>query len=410
MGRWGRLSALLILLNACSAAETGEPEHDYIPVPGCEKFDYAPCDTLELECQTSRLALAACLRGSEAGELPPVMLVTETEYAENLSAEIAAKTPRPNPDHWERAFSMLGLVEKGAFQPSAVVMDQVKQIWGFYDFNRQSITLIDHGSPAADARSNVVLLHELMHALQDREEKLASYTDERIFSYESYWAISSVYEGEARLHEDRYAASLSGLDPARVDWQDLFARRIAKVDGSVVQQPSPLLASIAFSYAYGERLASFAWQSGGHDAVRALFDHPPESTWVLMASTEDRRDAPVVVEPVSPTPPEGWLLEDYEMLGAWGLMLGLSSDIAQPLHDEALGWRGDKVSVYSGASTPAETAVVWQIEMDSEAAATAVARRLANSARSFRVERNGARVIAAVATAPVSLDWAFVAP
>jgi len=403
-------SGLLFWLTACSAAEAEDPERTYIPVPRCEAFEYAPCDTLQTECQRARLALAACLRGSEPGELPPVMLVTEVEYAAALQAQIAAETPRPNPDHWERALSLLGLVETGAFQPSSVIMDQVKQIAGFYDFELQAITLIDHGSPATDARSNMVLLHELVHALQDREENLASYSEAHIVSYDSYWAVASVSEGEAELHAHRYAASLSGLDPARIDWRDRFERRIAKGDTWTLQQPSPLLATrSAFPYHYGERLADFAWQAGGHEAVRALFADPPESTWVLMASTDERREPPTVVEPTPPAPPEGWMLDDYEVLGAWGVILALRES-AEPFRGAALGWRGDSLAVYSGGSTTSETALVWQIEFTDDASATAIAGRLAVSVRGLRVERNAARVTIAGATAPVSLDWAFVEP
>jgi hypothetical protein len=68
----GALLCVAGLASACGseplAAPTPTP-HSY-PIPGCERLDVAPCNTLDQECVASRLELAACLRGTEAGEPP----------------------------------------------------------------------------------------------------------------------------------------------------------------------------------------------------------------------------------------------------------------------------------------------------------------------------------------------------
>jgi hypothetical protein len=379
-------------------------------VRGCEHLDYAPCDTLQTSCQTLRLELAACLRGSEPGELPPVMLISEAEYADLLT-DWTSQNPRPNPDHAERTFSLLGLVAPGAFQPAPLVMTEVKRIWGFYDDKARNITLIDHGSPAADARSNVVLLHELVHALQDRDVPLASYIDPKD-SADRVTALRSVIEGEARFHEDRYAAALSGLDPAAVDWLDLSQRRIKHTEDWALGQSSPWLAlRDLFPYDYGERFAHFAWQSGGHEAVLELFANPPASSWALMASTDEPREPPPGSELPGPTPPEGFTHLYQDELGALGLLVALAhGESAEQFRSAALAWRADGLATYSGPETPAGTAVVWQIELADEATATDVASRLREVVSGSWVERQGTRVIVALATASISLEWAFSTP
>jgi hypothetical protein len=340
------------------------------------------------------------------------MLISEAEYAESLT-DWTTENPRPNPDHFERALSKLGLVAPGAFLPATSVMTQVKQTWAFYDDDARSITLIDHGSPAADARSNAVLVHELVHALQDRDVPLASYVDARKDTADKVTALRSVVEGEARLHEDRYAASLSGLDPAAVDWPDLSRKRIANTEEWALEQPSPLLAlQRLFPYDYGERFANFAWQSGGHEAVLELFASPPLSSWVLMASSEQPHEPLPGSDLLGPAPPEGWTHLYQDTLGALGLLVALagSEKSAEPFRALALSWRGDGLSVYSGPETPAGTALVWQIELADEASATAVASRLRALVSNSRVEGQGARVVVALATSSISLDWAFASP
>jgi hypothetical protein len=59
---------------------------------------------------------------------------------------------------------------------------------------------------------------------------------------------------------------------------------------------------------------------------------------------------------------------------------------------------------------PAGTAVVWQIELADEVTATAVADRLRAVVTASRVQAQGTRVIVALATASISLEWAFSTP
>jgi hypothetical protein len=400
------LGALSLALAGCGAEDSRDGSRSYPPVPGCEHIDHAPCDTMETSCQTLRLELAACLRGSEPGELPPVTRWTEQQYTDYLRAALA-ENPRPAPDHSERALSILGLVKPGGFAPDPMVMDRVAWIWGFYSSETRDITLIDHGQPAADARWNALLTHELVHALQDRDVDLQAYHREHGVSYDAMLAERAITEGEARLHETRYTASLHGVDPAKVDWREQFEDQIASGERWVSEQPSPLLASLSvFPYDYGQRFVDFAWRSGGHDAVLALMSAPPSSTQVLMASSDGPSEPPVPVELSPPTPPEGWSPPGNDVLGALGLFLTLTRVAsAEAVRPAALAWRSDLFSVYAGPSQPSETALVWQLELADETSAGTVAANLETLVGSTYVKRQGTRV---VITSVNSVAWAFV--
>ena len=73
-------------------ASLGKPPR--YPVPGCESVDHAPCDVRTTSCQTRLLALAACLRGEEPGELPPISHMSEAQYAAYLN-DLMAETDHP---------------------------------------------------------------------------------------------------------------------------------------------------------------------------------------------------------------------------------------------------------------------------------------------------------------------------
>src|SRR5688572_23427436 len=92
---------LLAALAAGCGDEGGGPPAPGVklhPVPGCETIDPAPCDVFDAACQTRLLALAACMRGSAPGALPPVSRMTEAEFVQLLTAELLAEQPAPNLD------------------------------------------------------------------------------------------------------------------------------------------------------------------------------------------------------------------------------------------------------------------------------------------------------------------------
>src|SRR5690606_15524295 len=126
MPRRTTLALALAAVPALAACSGGDADADaplgpvrYHPVPGCEALDHTPCDIREATCQQRMLEIAACVRGSEAGRLPPVALMSKTAYAAYLEEQLAAEEPRPDPDHLERGLALLQLAAPGALSPSA---------------------------------------------------------------------------------------------------------------------------------------------------------------------------------------------------------------------------------------------------------------------------------------------------
>src|SRR4051812_43226673 len=64
-----------------SGADDAKP----VPVPGCEAIDHAPCDVRAMSCQVRLGALAACLRGDQATDLPAAQVISEADFAAMLA-------------------------------------------------------------------------------------------------------------------------------------------------------------------------------------------------------------------------------------------------------------------------------------------------------------------------------------
>jgi hypothetical protein len=407
-----------IVLSVALAGCGGDPEvsddslgdSPQFRVAGCEAVDHSACDVRGEACQTRLLALAACLRGDEPGALPPITLMTEQEYADYLN-DLIALDPPPDPNHYEAALTMLGLVEPGAFSPGTVVAESVARVWGVYRADKKDILLIDHGADSDAESASNVLVHEFVHVLQDRDVDLAAFQEEHVTSYDSSLATRAVVEGEARLHQTRHWASLLGLNPAEIDWRQRFQGSLELGEAWVLEQPSPYSATRAeFPYAWGARYMHFAWEQGGLMGVLERFASPPKTSRALMASADGiaQPDATPIVF-TAPTAPAPWTPAAENVLGAWSVFLAFAT-VQEPESARALAlaWRGDGLFVYADPTSAApRTAVVWRMDFADDTSASLAAQVAAGMAPPLEVWREGTRVTLARSDSDLPLDWAF---
>jgi hypothetical protein len=406
-----RLRCALQLLLVTTVAVAGcESYPEVISSPeSCTSGEFEPCNVLTRRCQRRLMRCAAELRGCEPAQLPPVQQMSPQDYVDSLNLERAADPP-VDWTHWENALVMLGLVEPGALASEQLVPADVEHLLAVYRSEEDDIILIDRGLPADDARANQLLVHELIHGLQDLDYDLPSFFDAHANSYDSYLAADCVVEGEATYHGYRAAAALLGLDLDSLDWD----RRVASdLEGNVqwaLEQPSPYLASYwSVPYAFGERLVHTAWTAGGYSEVTRLFAAPPHAMQPLLADALAAAPFPEQqVEPAEPEAPAELILDTRETLGAWGLLLMLTAAGLPYQHGLILApaWRGDRIWVYEADTA---TVAVVKLELADEVAAERVEEWLAAGLMASQavVVREGSRVLAAVANDPSLIgDWA----
>ncbi|HEY3497572.1 MAG TPA: hypothetical protein VGK73_22900, partial [Polyangiaceae bacterium] len=342
--------AALFVLLACSCGEVSDESElgaaPFFPVPECAHLEQRACDIRAVACQTQILALAACLRGEEPGELPSVELMTPAEvrtYYESAAEE----DDGPDPTHYEHALSSLGLVAPGAFSDESRITDQVDFLGGFYEFTTKRLVIVDRDEAGLEPLpGSAILLHEFVHYLQDRELDLAAYYEAEADSDDSRLALVSLVEGEAEFYEWRYVAALAGIDGAEVDWKKTFQNLIVEDELGMLEEESPYLERYrTFRYSFGSRYVHWLHERGGSAAVHEAYASPPLTTRTLMASATE----PVVdldpAEFAEPLPPPEWsLFYAPTSLGAWGVfLLALPAAGIDAARSLALAWRGDRL-------------------------------------------------------------------
>jgi hypothetical protein len=406
------VAAALASLNGCgedhpAAAVDTSPR----PVPGCEGIDHTPCDVRDPSCQARLFALATCLRGDQMGPLPPITVVTEADLAAMLVAESAMDTPDPHVTQWDWALSALRLIQPGGLSTQTMISETVKFVWGLYRRRTKDILIIDHG-PAFDQQSaSPVLIHEMVHALQDREVDLSHFSSVFMTSHDSSLAATAIIEGEAQMHEARYGASILGLDPADVDWMRRFESGVALDQAFLLKQASPFTASArAFPYEWGARYVYYSWMAGGMNGVHARFLSPPVTTRLLMASMDQALEPEPAPDTLpAPSPPTDWQTADGTTLGAWALFLLLAENsplFPQEAQSLALHWRGDGFWIYQGPAA-GSAALVWRIELGDEQTAGRVVTIAVNLGFA-NARQIGTSAVLAMATDAHPLEWAFV--
>lgn len=398
---------LAALTNACGS---DAPAAHSLPIAGCEMHDLAPCDARTRECEISRFELAACLRGAKGGEPPPITLMTEEGYADYINASNEGQNLPTN--HYEIAMTWLGLAQPGSFNFVPVTKESIAGWLGTYRWRSRDLLVIDHGRPADDVASNVALVAAMIRALRDRDIQIGTWaTAASVFDADSTWGADAMYFGEARLFSNRYQAALEGRGLASSDELAQINAGIREDIAWIRAQPSTYLASNArFAANFGARALYLTWRRGGMDAVNYLYADKL-ITQQLMADETEEAPLPKLKYHARPRAPDAWNQDALvTAVGAWGLYLSLSRSMnADAAWSLALEWSGEQLFVYKAAPPSQDTALVWQLEMADEAAASALSNALTADGPGGKVQRNGTFVTLAIASNDDPLDWAFVA-
>lgn len=390
------------LLLACSSGGDGARPAPGVgreavpPLPECPDASYDVCDAAEAECQQHLLALAACLKNTDQVEALQIDLMSPEDYIAILEAELA-ETPEPEVNHFAQALSGLNLASATGSRSEGIAR-YVDFVWGVYRDDEKRIVLIDHGEPLDSPSVNGVLLHELIHALQDADYDLSSWPDHATDTFDTLIARATVIEGEARFYQMRALMPLLGLDFNDVDFDAAIDNeRELTLDG-VFEAPSYADAFTTFPYGVGATLASRAWKANGADGINQLYASPPLTTWEIMAPIFG--DVPSFEAVEIPQPDvTSYDLYTLDTLGAWGLNLFLAAngvDRATSL-GLSLAWRGDRLWVYADEAA-GNTYALWQIELADEDAALEVNRAVPDLFAGVEHGVRGTRVFVSIGT------------
>jgi hypothetical protein len=206
--------------------------------------------------------------------------------------------------------------------------------------------------------NQIVLAHELRHALQDQYQTLDSYLDKDISDFDDRrLAWTSLLEGDATFVMERFLKLRLGslgmpvgddTDPAA-----LGAPGLLDVPGA----PPVVRDQLVEPYLIGLAFAQALWNRGGPQALRDAWKEPPESTeQVLHPEKYFDREAPRKVQP-SLKAPSGSRLVSEGVLGEL-LLRTLVEEGGGPGTE---GWAGDGWRLWD---VRGRTALAWRAEWD----------------------------------------------
>jgi hypothetical protein len=391
-------SALFALL-LCGCSSDDRAELAPIPLRECPDHDYTTCDTREPACQER---LLSCVFGSEQMPAVPIRVLTQDELRAELQQEQAETPPEELAQDAaiESVLHDLDLVAEGALSSDASIDELIDNFDGLYRDAERGIVLIDRGEPKNNVEYDVLLLHELVHALQDAEYDLNALFDEHATTTDSTLAVRSVVEGEASWYQYRVAAAMLGYDSVYYDFRSLFDDLRNDLVDDAKTDDSPYIRSFGtFPYGFGTQLMYDAWLGDRAGFEATLFANPPATTTEVM-----NRSLGIVEEPrelhefTAPVPAGDYTLVTDDVLGDWMLNLCL---VRQGLSPQR--WLGDHLWIYQDAD--GTVAWLWQLQLEHAPSTFADALQL-DLPEHVSVEGRGQRVFisAGTAGAPFLLD------
>jgi len=343
----------------------------------------------------------------------PLLLESPVEAEKILGAELTQKISDEEFKNEGNAGALIGLYPPGIDLKKANLKLLNEQVAAFYDGEEKIMVLLSGGTDAGfwyglaqfigqrDAVGQMVLAHELTHALQDQHFDLEKTLDKLKDNDDRSLALSAVAEGDATLAGFDYV--LGGIDPATI--QSLVSD-LSHLPAEFVKEapdiPRGVSEPVVFEYSAGSKFVGYALRRGGWAAVDALYAKPPQSTRQIMHPELyfEHFTPPVkVVFGCVDNPFDGWRKAEDDTLGEFLLQVLLKLHLKHEAEAELLAdyWRGDRMVILRKG--PA-TAVVWLLSQESSYAAErfswtyrAIAASLPSGLETRRIDRRSNSVL-----------------
>jgi hypothetical protein len=183
----------------------------------------------------------------------------------------------------ELTLKKFGLVPRDFDLKKTTVDLLTEQAAAFYDYRKKRLYVLDS---ASEALQQVVLVHELAHALADQHFNLENYIQRANENDDGAMARLAVMEGQATWLMAEYMARRMGMSlrssPAIVsamgDQLGVAAGQYPVFDGA----PLYLRESLVFPYAKGMLFQQAVVEKDGKAAFARVFERPPASTQQIL--------------------------------------------------------------------------------------------------------------------------------
>jgi hypothetical protein len=354
-------------------------------------------------------------RGLHATRPVPSRTLAEKELAGEVAESFREDMPAGTLRSFEIALKAFGLIPESldlaAFLPRLLT----QQIAGYYDPEEKTLSLVRREGGVLGGREeeigleaqraeDMVLVHELTHALQDQNFDLAAFVKPGDPMSDEATARQALVEGDATL---TMLDALVGIPIEEVPGaEDVLATAMgasgpwmAEGSGELLAEAPPFIReTLLFSYTQGNLFCISVRRKGG----QKLLDHafrgdPPRSSEQILHPEKwhGRRDDPVVVEwpDLARALPGLTKVAEGEM-GELAIRILLREGLKNEARAAAAaaGWGGDRFAVYQkGGEKDGRRLLVWITEWDAAADADELAAAVRELGAEWRTERPAAQ-------------------
>jgi hypothetical protein len=307
-----------------------------------------------------------------------VPLVVKT--ADQAETMMEADMMRDNTDNQIQADAMagelVGLYPPGIDLKAASLKLLKSQVAGFYDPHGKQMVLVEGGANLGlwnattefviqrDVVGEMLLAHELTHALQDQNLDLESRMDKVKNDDDRALALKTVAEGDATLAGFAFAVGRMDDNVASV-----LADNLKQLPSALAAEdpdtPEGLSAPLLFQYSEGVRFVGEAYRRGGWNAVDALYRNPPQSSHQIIHAA--------LYFDGTPAPPEprvelagydqimnGWKKADDETYGELMLRVILERNLGKQSREVEMAsrWAADRMIILQQSDN---VNVIWMV-------------------------------------------------
>ena len=379
----------------------------------------APAQQTQTQVQSSLNALAgplykqlATLKGvASPGAPPPVLIRSREETRRFIEQELDRRYSAARVEQERKGMVAWGLIPPDYDLRRLFVDLMEEQVAAYYD-PRSKVMVLGDWLTADEQQAS--LMHELVHALQDREISLDAFITPHPGQSDQLLARQALMEGEAVALTLELMLNAQGADLASLPDLGSLRGMVAGGAGSAIAiAPKFLRDLLLFPYLDGLTFVHQFRKRQPWSAMTGLYRDPPRSTTQIM--NPDKRLA-TREDPVGLTLPDlgtltpGAKVVTEDELGefALGAVLGIHLG-EQAGRSAAAGWRGDRYRVWEDSD--GRLMIAYLLAMESERVASAfaliytkvldkrhpgvVGKRLAGQTGALVSWRDGARAFAA---------------
>jgi len=277
----------------------------------------------------------------------PVRLESRSrvQLVEYLQAKLDEELPVEEANDVVEAYALLGLLPPDLDLRALLLSLYTEQVAGFYEPDSTALFVMDD-QPAGQLQG--LLVHELVHAIQDQTADLEALTGPDVGN-DRATAAQAAIEGHATLVMLEYMTEQISGSPVDLSQIPDFAAQVRPALEAIRGQfpelasaPRVIQESLLFPYIEGAGFVQALWREG--ERVAPFGPHLPLSTEQVLS----RRGADAPVE-LTLAVTGGRVIHD-DVLGSLELGVLLEEHLGPGRGDLAEGWGGDRYALVEGAA------------------------------------------------------------